>query len=937
MNSVNDPTIPLRGTKNKSDARQYANAKGSEIEKRDTHAATDNGIWESASFMAKQGFRVFPLKVKNKQPLFPGWQGLATDNIETVQEWAEKYPKCNYGILTEGSFFVLDFDLGEHDTIDAEIRKVQAKLGAFDIGTMIKTGRGNQLYCATKGFHIKNNYAKQLASTVDIKGEGGYVVGAGSIHPNGTRYTFCDSQTLINGVTLTVLSESALHYIASFQTKNNALRATDGKKDDADNIGAENAGNALDYEMPIPKGKRNDTLFRIGCYYREVKGLDSDEIFAILTLKNHDCDVPLDVSEIKAIAQSCGNYAEGQPRQLITEPANEKSFDSAVCDLFQDNRFVKLVRINVQKFHVGDHNVTELLMLSATSMSVKNTSGLQPKLSGESGKGKTHAAKSVLHLIDPCMYRAASFSSKALFYDKTLRPKTIIFSDDINLPDDTEEIVRKAMSNWDTTTEHITLDSQRNSTTLHLPARIVFWLTSVKTTSTIQLLNRQVEMNVDETPEQDHLVEQHQRMLSERGLPEFYIDDEVELLRGAFLHLNQIDFAVKIPFMEHIRFNDVSNRRNFPIFLDFIKAYCILNYRARETGNDDSLIAEREDFDNALELFKTIAVQQITKLNEKERRVTAIIKDRSPCDIEEIRDQLGLSFTYVYELIHGKHNSGNKGLLEKIPELLLYPKNEFNPETACRWGRNHYSLPKDWTVIDNFQSIVYWEEGDRDQLRTVSNSFAEDLRNSDECGESLNSSLGGVNGNIIHNTNNNFATSEEYETSKPPHPKSFASAPQRSCEIKLLESKQSLKKGLESDLDPQKAISLISEITSEKARNHSDEVELGFASQPKAGDHTATSEQGLSETQQASAYIQRGAQADYAHVTHRHWAPKMLHACKIFSDKWVNYVKMKMLSDASAFTGVDEKIYKLKEGDVVSLPESKAKALWEGKLADYAE
>ena len=193
----------------------------------------------------------------------------------------------------------------------------------------------------------------------------------------------------------------------------------------------------------------------------------------------------------------------------------------------------------------------------------------------------------------------------------------VIFSDDVNLAPEVEETVLAAMTNWDSPTERITLYGKRNPITLSLPPRVAFWLTSVSTKSTIQLLNRQVEMNVDESPDQDKRVEQHQRRLAESGLPEFYEDNEVELSREAFLHLNRADFGVKIQFIDNIRFTDVRNRRNLPIFLDFVKAYCVFNYKPRQTDEAGVLIATKQDFNNALELFKTVAVQQVTKLNAR--------------------------------------------------------------------------------------------------------------------------------------------------------------------------------------------------------------------------------------------------------------------------------------------------------------------------------
>jgi hypothetical protein len=433
-------------------------------------------------------------------------------------------------------------------------------------------------------------------------------------------------------------------------------------------------------------------------------------------------------------ANDRAKWGSNEWEDTIVEAPKDEVLVSAVQNLFADNRFIKLVRKNVQKFHVGDWNVTELLALSVASLSIENTNGLQPKLSGESGKGKTHAAKSMLHLIHPSMYRMASFSSKALFYDTTLRSKTIIFSDDVNLPQDTEELVRTAMSNWNSPTKHMTLDAQRNSVILSLPARIVFWLTSVKTTSTLQLLNRQVEMNVDESTEQDRLVAQHQRKLSERGLSEFYLDEEVKLLREAFLHLNQIHHKIKIPFADNVKFSDVRNRRNLPIFFDFVEAYCILNYRARKTGQDGSLVAEKEDFECARELFETIAIQQVTKLNEKERLAARVIAQNTPCNIDIIADETGLSTSYVYELIHGNKRSGNRGLLEKIPELRFDSRNDINPQTKQRWGKNQYSLPDDWELLDGHEPIVAWapELESSEQLRSPSDSFVNELRNEEK-------------------------------------------------------------------------------------------------------------------------------------------------------------------------------------------------------------
>jgi hypothetical protein len=477
--------------------------------------------------------------------------------------------------------------------------------------------------------------------------------------------------------------------------------------------------------------------------------------------------------------------------------------------------------------------------------------------------------------MHPTMYLAASFSSKALFYDDTVHPKTVIFSDDVNLAPDVEQTVRAAMTNWDSPTEHITLDGKRNPVTLSLPPRVAFWLTSVSTKSTIQLLNRQVEMNVDESPEQNKRVEQHQRKLAKLGLPDFYEDNEVELLRAASLHLNHVDFAVKIPYIDNIRFTDVRNRRNLPILSDFVKAYCILNCAARQTDENGALIATKQDFANALELFKTVAVQQVTKLNKREQEIAAVIKEHSPCDVTTIMDETGLGSSRVSELLHGDRDSGNKGLREKIPELKYHSRREAPPE-GCIWGRSYYALPEDWSIVSSYESIVYWDDNaeDASQLRAVSECFGDEFRNSSEDKEGLDSRLEGVNGDITHNTNTTFGTSEECKT---PIPGSYTPAPDRSSETELRDKLNGPITQPKPETDAQNALHSISETRSEVERN-------------------------VSEVSPSVAYTQ-----------------------------------VRVLEDIPDFIGLDEQTYALGKNDVMFLPEAQAQLLVKKKLAVFTD
>ena len=57
------------------------------------------------------------------------------------------------------------------------------------------------------------------------------------------------------------------------------------------------------------------------------------------------------------------------------------------------------------RLHVGDTGIGKVMLLSIACQSVLNSEGLQPKLSGASGKGKTHAAKAMYHLMPDVGYK----------------------------------------------------------------------------------------------------------------------------------------------------------------------------------------------------------------------------------------------------------------------------------------------------------------------------------------------------------------------------------------------------------------------------------------------------------------------------------------------------------------------------------------------------
>ncbi len=130
--------------------------------------------------------------------------------------------------------------------------------------------------------------------------------------------------------------------------------------------------------------------------------------------------------------------------------------------------------------HVGDRTVAECLIMSVASQSVENTSGLHFSISGNSGKGKTHACNAMARLLPEEYWLTGTASDKALYYYDDLRPGTVLLFDDVTLPDDMQELLKSATANFREPIVHRTLTRERQMKVCTIPERCVWWLAKVE-------------------------------------------------------------------------------------------------------------------------------------------------------------------------------------------------------------------------------------------------------------------------------------------------------------------------------------------------------------------------------------------------------------------------------------------------------------------------
>lgn len=133
--------------------------------------------------LAKLGFKLFPVTPGEKgPPLFKGWPEKATADLWQLNQWAELYPGCNWGIHCE-DMVVVDIDAHK-----GGLESAKAIKGLLPSTLTVKTPSGGyHMYYRHEG-GVANSVSKALGQAIDIRTNGGYVVAPGCTAGGGRYY-----------------------------------------------------------------------------------------------------------------------------------------------------------------------------------------------------------------------------------------------------------------------------------------------------------------------------------------------------------------------------------------------------------------------------------------------------------------------------------------------------------------------------------------------------------------------------------------------------------------------------------------------------------------------------------------------------------------------------------------------------------------------------
>ncbi|HZK71912.1 MAG TPA: hypothetical protein VFD03_10435, partial [Clostridia bacterium] len=316
--------------------------------------------------------------------------------------------------------------------------------------------------------------------------------------------------------------------------------------------------------------------------------------------------------------------------------------------------------------------------------------------------------------------RETTLSAKAIFY-MNIKAGMMIFSDDTNMEPDMADIFKQSTTKYQKTTYRTTVKDQEKLV-VSIPPRINWYLTSVESHVSDQILNRRLTLETDESSAQKTKIFSMQKKIEASGNNPYAVTFRVLVCRRIYAAIKEQLYNVSIPFAEKINVSDINNSRIFPLLCDMIKGFAILNYRQRKIDEKGNLVADRKDFEGAKELFKSRAENTVTKLTAPERSIVKYIIDHqteeSGCTLNEISQGTGIGYSTTSRLVKGKdeRSDNNSGLLSKLKGMTIeditettYIKDKKNPEgdTIGSMGRKAVKYRIDGiTAFDTYSNCV---------------------------------------------------------------------------------------------------------------------------------------------------------------------------------------------------------------------------------------
>lgn len=238
-------------------------------------------------------FRVFPVGPGGKSPLSGvKWDAEATHDPERIRQWWKAHPNANIGVACgaskRGVFLVLDVDGPEGA---ASLEAVEKEHGPLPATFRVQTPKGRHIYLI--GGPVRNRV--RVAPGLDLRSEGGYVVGPFSTGPGGKPYTVAQDEPL-------AAAPEWLIALAGSPREKAEDRQTPAVEPDA--AGSyERAAEVVKLAPPTKEGSRNHDTYRVAAAVFD-QGVSESTGLQLMLDYNARSTPPLDHDELELVVAS---------------------------------------------------------------------------------------------------------------------------------------------------------------------------------------------------------------------------------------------------------------------------------------------------------------------------------------------------------------------------------------------------------------------------------------------------------------------------------------------------------------------------------------------------------------------------------------------------------------------------------------------------------
>ena len=243
-----------------------------------------------------------------KHPLTPNGLTDATKDQQVIADWWKQWPEANIGVRTGQASGIIAIDL---DVKDDEVNGISNWYDLEDthgrVHTMTaRTGSGGEhwIYKLPDGVEVRNDAGTKLARGIDIRGDGGYIVVAPSLHISGETYEWEDERPP------SLAPEWLIKQCASpaQKTSETIARPAEGYEPWV--------SEAL---QGVGESYRNQTAARLVGYFHK-SGVAEDIIYAILTPFAEACTPAMDIRELRRTVASICRYERQITDHHIVDP-----------------------------------------------------------------------------------------------------------------------------------------------------------------------------------------------------------------------------------------------------------------------------------------------------------------------------------------------------------------------------------------------------------------------------------------------------------------------------------------------------------------------------------------------------------------------------------------------------------------------------------------